>query len=217
MMKSYSYLFFDLDGTLTDPGEGITNSVAYALEKFGISVADRAELYPFIGPPLIDSFMKLYGFSHEKAKLAVAYYREYFHDRGIFENRLYDGIPDLLKRLTDAGKTLVVATSKPEPFARRIVEHFGLSEYFTLVAGASFDETRSEKWDVIEYAIKSLGLTDRKNIVMIGDRKHDIIGAKKTGLDSIGVLWGYGDRAELADAGADHVVAEIQNLLFLAN
>ena len=216
-MRSYSYLFFDLDGTLTDPGEGITNSVAYALEKFGISVADRAELYPFIGPPLIDSFMKLYGFSHEKAELAVSCYREYFSDRGIFENRLFDGIPDLLKRLTDAGKTLVVATSKPEPFARRIIEHFGLSEYFTLVAGASFDETRSEKWDVIEYAIKSLGLTDRKDIVMIGDRKHDIIGAKKTGLDSVGVLWGYGDRAELAAAGADHVVAEIQDLLFLAN
>ena len=214
-MKQYQYLFFDLDGTLTDPGEGITNSIIYALEKFGISVKDRAELYPFIGPPLVDSFMKYYGFSHEKAMLAVEYYREYFRDRGIFENTPYEGITNTLKALKDAGKTLVIATSKPEPFAKRIVEHFGFSEYFSLVAGASFDEVRSEKWDVIEYALSSIGITDRKTVVMIGDRKHDIIGAKKTGLDSVGVLWGYGDREELTEAGADHIVERPQDLLFL--
>lgn len=211
-MKSYQYLFFDLDGTLTDPGEGITNSVAYALDKFGITVTDRASLYPFIGPPLVDSFMKFYGFSHEDAERAVVCYREYFRDRGIFENRLYQGIPEVLKALKDAGKTLVIATSKPEPFAKRIVEHFGLSPYFTLVAGASFDETRSEKWDVIEYAMDSLKLTDRSEIVMIGDRKHDIIGAKKTGLDSVGVLWGYGDREELTAAGADVIFDTVEQL-----
>ena len=215
-MKNYAYLLFDLDGTLTDPGEGITNSVAYALEKFGISVADRSTLYPFIGPPLVDSFMKFYGFPHEDAERAVACYREYFRDRGIFENRLYEGIPEVLKALKDAGKTLAVATSKPEPFAKRIIEHFGLSEYFTLVAGASFDQTRSEKWDVIEYAMDTLGLTERSKIVMIGDRKHDIIGAKKTGLDSVGVLWGYGDRRELTAAGADMIFEEIGQLASLA-
>lgn len=214
-MKSYQYLFFDLDGTLTDPGEGITNSVAYALDKFGITVTDRASLYPFIGPPLVDSFMKFYGFSHEDAERAVVCYREYFRDRGIFENRLYKGIPEVLKALRDAGKTLVIATSKPEPFAKRIVEHFGLSPYFTLVAGASFDETRSEKWDVIEYAMDSLKLTDRSEIVMIGDRKHDIIGAKKTGLDSVGVLWGYGDREELTVAGADVIFDTVGQLTAL--
>lgn len=214
-MKSYQYLFFDLDGTLTDPGEGITNSVVYALDKFGITVTDRSSLYPFIGPPLVDSFMKFYGFSHEDAERAVVCYREYFRDRGIFENRLYQGIPEVLKALKDAGKTLVIATSKPEPFAKRIVEHFGLSPYFTLVAGASFDETRSEKWDVIEYAMDSLKLTDRSEIVMIGDRKHDIIGAKKTGLESVGVLWGYGDREELTAAGADVIFDTVEQLTSL--
>ena len=214
-MKSYQYLFFDLDGTLTDPGEGITNSVAYALDKFGITVTDRSSLYPFIGPPLVDSFMKFYGFSHEDAERAVVCYREYFRDRGIFENRLYKGIPEVLKALRDAGKTLVIATSKPEPFAKRIVEHFGLSPYFTLVAGASFDETRSEKWDVIEYAMDSLKLTDRSEIVMIGDRKHDIIGAKKTGLASVGVLWGYGDREELTAADADVIFDTVGQLTAL--
>ena len=215
-MKQYSYLLFDLDGTLTDPGEGITNSVAYALEKFGISVSDKTTLYPFIGPPLIESFMRFYGFSHEQAWQAVTFYREYFSDRGIFENIPYPGVTQVLKKLKDGGKTLIVATSKPEPFARRIVEHFGLSESFAFVAGADFDETRSEKWDVIEYALASMDIQDRTKAVMIGDRKHDIIGAKKTGLDSVGVLWGYGDREELATAGADHIVAHVPDLLLLA-
>ena len=215
-MKQYSYLLFDLDGTLTDPGEGITNSVAYALEKFGISVSDKTTLYPFIGPPLIESFMRFYGFSHEQARQAVTFYREYFSDRGIFENIPYPGVTQVLKKLKDGGKTLIVATSKPEPFARRIVEHFGLSESFAFVAGAGFDETRSEKWDVIEYALASMDIQDRTKAVMIGDRKHDIIGAKKTGLDSVGVLWGYGDREELATAGADHIVAHVHDLLLLA-
>lgn len=215
-MKQYSYLLFDLDGTLTDPGEGITNSVAYALEKFGISVSDKTTLYPFIGPPLIESFMRFYGFSHEQARQAVTFYREYFSDRGIFENIPYPGVAQVLKKLKDGGKTLIVATSKPEPFARRIVEHFGLSESFAFVAGAGFDETRSEKWDVIEYALASMDIQDRTKAVMIGDRKHDIIGAKKTGLDSVGVLWGYGDREELATAGADHIVAHVHDLLLLA-
>lgn len=215
-MKQYSYLLFDLDGTLTDPGEGITNSVAYALEKFGISVSDKTTLYPFIGPPLIESFMRFYGFSHEQARQAVTFYREYFSDRGIFENIPYPGVAQVLKKLKDGGKTLIVATSKPEPFARRIVEHFGLSESFAFVAGAGFDETRSEKWDVIEYALDTMRIQDRSQAVMIGDRKHDIIGAKKTGLDSVGVLWGYGDREELATAGADHIVAHVHDLLLLA-
>lgn len=215
-MKTYQYLLFDLDGTLTDPGEGITNSVAYALEKFGIHVADKTELYPFIGPPLSESFIKFYGFSREDADRAVEYYREYFRDRGIFENVPYEGIAKTLQRLQAAGKTLIVATSKPEPFARRIMEHFGLDKYFAYVAGASFDAARSEKWDVIEYALETMNVTDRTQAVMIGDRKHDVIGAKKTGLDSVGVLWGYGDREELTAAGADIIVERIGQLDLLA-
>ena len=215
-MKSYQFLLFDLDGTLTDPGEGITNSVVYALEKFDIHVTDKTTLYPFIGPPLIESFMKFYGFSYENALLAVEYYREYFRDRGIFENVPYEGIAELLKTLKNAGKTLIVATSKPEPFARRITEHFDLDQYFDYVAGAGFDETRAEKWDVIEYALSTMNITDRSQAVMIGDRKHDIIGAKKTGLDSIGVLWGYGNRDELTAAGADTIFEQVDNLYSLA-
>ena len=215
-MKTYQYLLFDLDGTLTDPGEGITNSVAYALEKFGICVADKTTLHPFIGPPLVESFIQFYGFSREDAARAVDSYREYFRDRGIFENVPYAGITEVLEKLQAAGKTLIVATSKPEPFARRIMEHFGLDKYFTYVAGASFDAARSEKWDVIEYALATMNITDRADAVMIGDRKHDIIGAQKTGLDSVGVLWGYGSREELTAAGADTIVECVEQLDFLA-
>ena len=135
----FDTILFDLDGTLTDPGEGITNSVAYALRKYGIEVSDRSELYKFIGPPLKDSFMKYYGFDEDKAEEAIAYYREYFRDTGIFENRVYEGVEDMLRGLQANGKRIVLATSKPEEFAIRILEHFGLRKYFTVVAGASMD------------------------------------------------------------------------------
>lgn len=202
----YQNLLFDLDGTLTDPGLGITNSVAYALNKFGITVSDRSALFSFIGPPLIESFMRFYSFSREDAERAVAYYREYFSEIGIFENTPYEGIHSTLEQLRSSGKRLFVATSKPEVYARRITDHFSLTPYFEYIAGASFDETRSEKWDVIRYALDTCELRDKSRTVMIGDRKHDMLGAQKTGLDAIGVLWGYGDREELASAGATHIV-----------
>lgn len=211
----YQNLLFDLDGTLTDPGEGITNSVAYALDKFGISVSDRSTLYPFIGPPLLESFMRLYSFSRQDAERAVAYYREYFGGIGIFENAPYEGIHDTLAQLRASGKRLFVATSKPELYARRITDHFGLTPYFEYIAGASFDEKRSEKWDVIRYALDTCNLCDKEQTVMIGDRKHDILGAQKTGLDSVGVLWGYGDREELSAASATHIVETQKELLDL--
>ena len=208
----YQNLLFDLDGTLTDPGLGITNSVAYALNKFGITVSDRSALFSFIGPPLIESFMRFYSFSREDAERAVAYYREYFSEIGIFENTPYEGIHSTLEQLRSSGKRLFVATSKPEVYARRITDHFSLTPYFEYIAGASFDETRSEKWDVIRYALDTCELRDKSRTVMIGDRKHDMLGAQKTGLDAIGVLWGYGDREELASAGATHIV-ETQDAL----
>lgn len=208
----YQNLLFDLDGTLTDPGPGITNSVAYALNKFGITVSDRSALFSFIGPPLIESFMRFYSFSREDAERAVAYYREYFSEIGIFENTPYEGIHSTLEQLRSSGKRLFVATSKPEVYARRITDHFSLTPYFEYIAGASFDETRSEKWDVIRYALDTCELRDKSRTVMIGDRKHDMLGAQKTGLDAIGVLWGYGDREELASAGATHIV-ETQDAL----
>lgn len=196
-------VLFDLDGTLTDPGEGITNSVIFSLEKFGITVSNRAELYKFIGPPLLYSYKEYYGFSESDAKLAIKYYREYFSEKGIFENRVYDGITDMLGKLRGNNIRLSVATSKPEPFALKILEHFGLTEYFSLVAGATMDETRSEKHEVIEYALRGLHIEDKACCIMVGDRKHDILGAKKNGLKSVGVLYGYGSRGELETAGAD--------------
>ncbi len=208
----YQYIFFDLDGTLTDPGIGITNSVAYALKKWKIEVADRSELYKFIGPPLLDSFQKYYGFSAEEAEKAVAYYREYFKVTGIYENTIYDGTEKLLADLKASGKKVVLATSKPQAFAEIILKHFHIEPYFDVVAGATMDGSRSKKTDVILYALAECGIEDKSQAVMVGDREHDIIGAKNAGLDSIGVLCGYGDREELEHAGATYVVENIEDV-----
>ncbi len=210
-MKKYDYIFFDLDGTITDPGEGITNSVAYALKKFGIENTDRSELYPFIGPPLYASFMKYYGFSAEQAHTAVGYYREYYTDKGIFENRLYEGVGELLEKLQKSGKKIILATSKPEIFAKKILHHFNIDKYFHHIAGATLDSNRIEKADVIRYAFEKIGIGEGCG-VMIGDRNFDIIGAKQTGLVSVGVLWGYGDKDELKGAGADFIAGTIKDL-----
>ena len=209
----YNYVLFDLDGTLTDPGDGITNSVAYALNKFGISVEDKSELYCFIGPPLIDSFMKYYGMNYDDGLKAVEYYREYFGVTGIFENKMFDGIPEILEKIKKSGKKIALATSKPEQYAVRILEHFGLIEYFDFIGGATMDETRSKKSDVVAYTLENLGVTDKKSAVMIGDRHHDIEGAAQNGIDSVGVLFGYGDRVELENAGATYIAENIKDIL----
>ncbi len=207
----YTTVLFDLDGTLTNPGLGITNSVAYALKKYGIDVKDRTELYKFIGPPLLNSFQDYYGFSEEQAVQAVEYYREYYQKTGIYENYVYEGIPELLKELKAEGITLLVATSKPEPFARLIMEHYHLADYFTYIAGATMDnKTRVKKADVIRYAMQNCEAEDKKKLVMVGDRKHDILGAKEVGMDSIGVLFGYGDREELEQAGATYIAETVE-------
>lgn len=209
----YDVVLFDLDGTLTDPGEGITNSVAYALNKFGITVNDRAELYNFIGPPLIDSFMKYYNMSYNDGLKAVEYYREYFGVTGIFENKMFDGVPELLEKIKSSGRTISLATSKPEQYAVRILEHFDLAKYFDFVGAATMDESRSKKSDVIAYTLNKLNVTDKSKVVMIGDRHHDIEGAIQNGLDSIGVLVGYGDRKELEDAGATYIADTLDDIL----
>lgn len=211
----YETILFDLDGTLTDSAPGITNSVMYALSKFGIEVEDRRELYRFVGPPLWDSFKNFYGFSDEKAKTAVNYYREYFSEKGIFENEVYADIPDLLKTLTDHQKTLIVATSKPEVFAKKIVNHFGIAGYFKLTAGCQLDGTRAKKGEVIRYALDYCHV-EPSRAVMIGDRKEDVLGAKEAGIPSIGVLYGYGGKRELEEAGADflaNTAAEVARLV----
>ena len=215
MNNKYQCCLFDLDGTLTDPAEGITNSVMYALEKYNIHVADRSELYPFIGPPLMESFKKFFGFSGEQAVQAVAYYREYFRDAGIFENRLYEGIPDMLEKLRSKGVTVALATSKPYEFSIRILEHFGLYPYFDHFGAATMDGRISRKEDVIADLLTRLVGIDRSSVLMIGDRDQDILGAKKNGLDSMGVLWGYGSREELQSAGADYIAGKPEDILTL--
>ncbi len=205
------YLFFDLDGTLTDPFEGITRSVEYALNRYGIEVEDRRTLAPFIGPPLADSFMKYYGFTREMAFEAIDVYRERFRDIGLFENEVYDGIPEMLDTLAKAGARIILATSKPRIFSQRILEHFDLADYFTLIDGSELDGTRVNKDEVIAHALEVLGC-EKSEVVMIGDRLHDIHGAKKNALESIGVLWGYGSRDELIEAGADSIAETIAEL-----
>ena len=203
----YQYYLFDLDGTLTDPGIGITNSVMYALKQYGIHVSDRSRLYRFIGPPLKDSFMRYYGFSEEQALEAVEHYRVYFRAGGIFENTVYPGIPQMLQELRDQGKTIVLATSKPQEFALQILEHFDLLPWFDLVQGATMDGRISQKADVIAALLQKMEPERKDQILMVGDREHDILGARANSLDSAGVLWGYGSAEELKKAGADHLVS----------
>ena len=205
------YLLFDLDGTLTDPMVGITSSVQYALEKFGIHVRYLKELIPFIGPPLEESFQKFYGFSKEDAEKAIQYYREYYAPKGIFENEVYEGIPEMLAHLTEAGFTLLVATSKPTVFARKVLKHFGMEDYFSFVGGSELDGSRTKKAEVISYILKTCGI-EAKEAIMIGDRRHDIEGGKACGLESVGVLYGYGTEQELTEAGADHIIRTVAEL-----
>lgn len=211
----YNIIFFDLDGTLTDPGMGITNSVAYALKKWNIEVSDRTSLYKFIGPPLLESFEKFYGFTPEECRQGVKYYREYFSTKGLFENQVYEGVVELLTELKKAGKKLVIATSKPEKFSVEILKHFDLYKYFDFVAGASMDETRTKKDEVIAYALENLGIKDVSDVIMVGDREHDVFGAKAFGMDSIGVLYGYGSLKELEAAGATYIAENVKDILEL--
>lgn len=211
MERKYQYFLMDLDGTITDPKEGITKSVAYALRYYGIQVENLDTLEKFIGPPLSDSFQEFYGFEEEKSLEAVEKYREYFKDRGIFENKLYPGMEKLLKTIVGQGGKIALATSKPEVFAKRILEHFQIAEYFTFTAGSTLDTTRNTKGAVIRYALEHLGISG-EDAVMVGDRRHDVIGAKENGMECIGVLFGYGDRAELEEAGADEIVETVEQL-----
>lgn len=206
------YLLFDLDGTLTEPESGITNSIKYALRKFGIEENDRQKLRLCIGPPLIDSFEQQWGFSKEQAVDAVVYYREYFAEKGIFENEVYEGIDDLLSHLSKAGHMLILATSKPEEYAARILKHFGLFDYFTLVAGNTLKEERPKKEDVLCYIKQLYPNLSAENAVMIGDRMYDVQGAHHLSISCIGVLYGHGSRKELENAGADFIVESVAEL-----
>lgn len=214
----YQYLLFDLDGTLTDSAEGIIKCVKYAAEKMGAEYKDAKELRVFVGPPLSESFQKVYGFSKEESQQAIAYYRERFKPIGMFENAVYDGIPELLRKMKENGKVNLIASSKPEEFVKNILEHFDIAKYFDIIVGASMDESRNTKEAVIEEALLQLKSTDQygqysdDKCVMIGDRKYDIQGAKYFGLRNIGVSYGFAPEGELEEAGADVIVDTVAEL-----
>ncbi len=205
-------ILFDLDGTLTESGPGIISSVRYALSKMGQPTLDDDALGRFIGPPLLDSFRDVCGFDPAEVTVAIAAYREYYATDGQYENAVYDGIPELLSGLRDAGRTLAVATSKAEVFADSILDHFALTGYFATVVGSELDGRRTAKADIITEALARLG-RPAAGTVMVGDRSHDVRGAVTVGVGSIGVLWGYGDDVELTAAGADALVATPAELL----
>lgn len=209
---SYEVILFDLDGTLTDPKVGITKSVQYALAKFNIYESDLDKLVPFIGPPLVESFQEFYSLSKEQAAAGVGYYREYFTKAGIFENAVYPGIKEMLALLAAAGKQLIIATSKPTMYSEQIVEYFGLTQFFQSIVGSNLDGSRIDKAEIIEYILAGLAGVDRQNVIMVGDRKHDIIGAQKNDLAVIAVKYGYGAAAELQAAKPTYTVATVNEL-----
>ena len=211
----YQYILFDLDGTLTDPHEGITKSVQYALAKMGIEEPDLSALEHFIGPPLYDEFRRCYDFDDVQAKQAVAAYRERFSVDGWEENILFDGVPAMLKTLRAAGKTLAIASSKPTLFVEKILELFEIASYFDVVSGATLDGSISTKAQVVEQALTLLSVKDRKSAVLVGDRMHDVEGARSCGIDCVGVTFGFGGLQELQQAGAKYIVQDFAELIQL--
>lgn len=210
----YQYILFDLDGTLTEPKEGITKCVQYALAACGIDEPDLDNLTGFIGPPLTDEFMRVYGMSAEQAQFALEKYRERFSIKGLYENKAFDGAADLLDALKTAGKTIALATSKPQPYAEKILDNFNLKSYFDIIVGATFDGTLDKKSDVIRETLRQLGVTDaqKREAVMVGDRHHDLLGAKANGIDAIGIRLGYAAPGELEDCAPVYIADNLKEL-----
>ena len=201
----YGYILFDLDGTLTDSGPGIMNCFRYAFEKMGCEVPP--DLRRFVGPPLEDSFGKECGMSESDTVKAIAFYRERYFDKGIYENTVYDGIEEMLERLSSAGCNLAVSTSKNQRGADIVLEHFGLRKFFKSVCGSDAANGIVTKTDVIKHTIEDLGSPDKASVLMIGDRNYDVTGAHEAGIACMGVLWGYGSRNEFSEAGAEFITA----------
>ncbi|MBE6847341.1 MAG: HAD family hydrolase [Ruminococcus sp.] len=203
----YQHILFDLDGTVTDSAEGILATARYTLAQFDILSPAEEQLRRFIGPPLQDSFREIFGFSEVESRRAVEIYRSRYRTDGMFRGQVYAGIPQLLEQLCAMGRTLHIATCKPEPFAVQILEHLGLARYFAYITGAALDDSRRTKGEVIGCALERIGAPPKRDVVMIGDREHDVLGAKEHHVDCIGVLYGYGTREELEQAGASAIAA----------
>lgn len=211
-MKNKKYIIFDFDGTIYDSGPGVTKSARYALESFGIKVESLEDLRPFNGPPLWNSFMEFYGFDWDKADKAVDKYREYYNIHGKMDGEIYKGIPELLRELKNAGKIVQLATSKSEKYFPELLELLHIEDCFDFYAGSTEDGSRSSKEDVLAYALKQSGIANPDEAVMIGDRKFDVIGAKMFGIDSIGILYGYGSYEEFEAEGATHIIDDVPSL-----
>ncbi len=205
------FFLFDLDGTVADNGEGILKSAQYALDAFGIHNQPEEKLRRFVGPPLNESFMEFYGFSQEQALAAVAKYRERYGEKGVYENQLYPGVRGMLETLSQRA-AVCLATSKPQVFAQKILEMQQVRQYFQVVVGAELDGTRTDKAEVIREVLKKLGNPPKEQVVMVGDRKHDVQGAKTAGVECIGVEYGFAPPGELKEAGADWIVPSVEKL-----
>ena len=213
-MKKYNTILFDLDGTIIKSDPGVLNSITHAMEKLSLPMPDVPGRL-FIGPPLSFSFDTYCHVPAERIDDALKFYREYYSSTGIFECSVYDGVKELLQKLRDARKTLLVASSKPEAYVKRILESFDILKYFSFVGGADFEGLRSEKEEVLTYTLESAGITDTSDCLMVGDRKYDIVGAKFFGMDSAGVLYGYGTAEELKESGATYIFDAPDGLLEL--
>jgi len=205
-------VFFDLDGTLTDSREGIINGFEYTLNYFGIKLEDKKYAEKFIGPSLADSFRSEYHFDEEKTALAVEKYREYYSTKGLKENKLYDGIKELIIELVNNNINVILATAKPQIFSEKILENFKLKQYFKFISGATLDASRNRKADIIKYALDNLEQINLDECIMVGDRRHDIEGAKENNMKSIGVTYGFGSETELEKAGANYIVHSVEEL-----
>lgn len=215
----WKYVLFDLDGTITDSREGITNCIRYALDAAGVPIPEEDVLLRFIGPPLIDGFQEIIGMNYEDAQKATAKYRERYHVTGLYEAAMYEGIDQVFALLKKQGKRISLATSKPEEFAGKILEHFGVASYFDEITGSTLQGERNTKTAVIQEALRRLGVPEeeKSKVLMIGDRKHDILGAKECGIPSLGVYYGFAEPGELEKAGADYTVQTVEEVKHFFN
>ena len=214
-MKNYKYIAFDLDGTLTDPEVGLVKGFMYAFDRVEIEYGAPETLRRYIGPPLHEEWKREYGFTEEETADAIAIFREYYDEYGWAENKVYDGIVEMLEVLKKAGKTIVLATSKPENTARRIMALFGLDKYFDFCGGASTSSTRDKKWEVLEYSLGAVNAADNAECILVGDRKYDAEGAAICGIDSLGVLWGHGSEEEISSSGFTYIAKTPQDVVNL--
>lgn len=211
-MKKYDVIAFDLDGTLTNPERGLIASFVYALGKMGVDYGEKEELKRFIGPPIYEEWQRVFGFTPEESSEALLIFREYYSVYGWWDNEMYPGVPEMLRALCESGKKIILATSKPEVFARKILDLFDIAKYFDYVGGADTDKTRDKKHEVLAYSMASLGVTDTSRVILVGDRVYDAEGARACGVDSLGVLYGHGSREEIENSGFNYICESVEDI-----